>query len=381
MLARHAIKLTLLATVCVSGIFDWAYAITPPPPPPRIRENTNSLANEHWEVGLDERLWDAGRNVELMPNREVVLSGDRSINSLKTSNNKENIHLKLNGNKLSVGSGGVIIEGGRSHLISGGVLTSSFGTIKFTSIGDPVRHILPISSVISDNGAIKVGLEITNTSTGYNGIGFHGGQSNTFSGDVNLTGKVLLDLYKNAGVVSILGNLNVNGEARVSVFRSGQLGRGARVLLTSKSNARSVFGFNGNHEKNIKEVFNELKVNGNAVVSFSLDRNEKPHGLREIILDDLHVTEGSHLLVQEWQDGRDRLLVRKDSTHVRDSLGRIEFENHDTRTVNLRDYDKDYWELYALVPEPTTYGAIFGAVGLVAVSWGRQRRGLKPPES
>jgi len=81
-----------------------------------------------------------------------------------------------------------------------------------------------------------------------------------------------------------------------------------------------------------------------------------------------------YLLVKEWLDGRDRLLVRKDSAHVRDSLTRIEFENHDTRTVNLRDYDTDYWEIYALVPEPSTYGAILGSIGLVVVQW---RRGYR----
>jgi len=294
------------------------------------------------------------------------LRGDRSVNSLKTSANKvdikENVSLNLNGYKLTVGSGGVILEAGRSHIITGGRLTSNSGNIRFTSIGKPVKHILPISSVISDNGAIKVGIEITNTSTAYNGIGLFGNKANTFTGDVSIAGKVLLDLYKDSGVVSILGNLNVKKGAKVSIFGSGQLGRGARVLLTSRSNVRSVFGFSGRYKENIKEVFHELKVDGNAVVSFSLEGNQNPHGLREIILDDLQVMEGSHLLIKEWQDGRDRLLVRKDSAHVRDSLGRIEFENHDTRTVNLRDYDKDYWELYALVPEPSTYGSLFGAV-------------------
>jgi len=298
----------------------------------------------------------------------VILTGDRSVNSLRTSANKvdvkENHHLNLNGYKLIVGAGGVIIEGGRSHVVTGGILTSSSGTIKLTSIGDPVKHILPISSVISDNGAIKVGLEITNTSTTYNGIGLFGKRANNFTGDVNITGRVLLDLYKDAGVVSISGNLNVNEGAKVSVFRSGQLGRRARVLLKSKSNGLSTLGFNGGYEENIKEVFKELKVDGSAVVTFSSDINRKPHGRREIIIDDLDVMEGSHLLVQKWKDGRDRLLVKKSSAHVRDSLKRIEFENHDTRSVNLRDYDKDYWEIYALVPEPTTYGAVFGVAGL-----------------
>jgi len=89
-------------------------------------------------------------------------------------------------------------------------------------------------------------------------------------------------------------------------------------------------------------------------------------------LDDLEVTLGSYLLIKEWKDGRDRLLVKKDSAHVKDSLARIEFEGHDTRTVNIRDYDANYWEIYALVPEPAAYGTVLGAVGL-AVFFCRQR--------
>jgi len=362
------LKAVTLSLFLITGGMSYSYAQSPLPP----GENTNGLAGEKWEVGLDERLWDSSKNVQLAPDREVVLSGDRSINSLRTSANKENIHLNLNGHRLTVGSGGVIIEGGRSHIITGGALTSSVGNIKFTSIGNPAYHILPISSVISDNKNTRVGLEIINTSTTYNGIGLFGGHANTFTGDVNVTGRVLLDLYKDTGVVSILGNLNVKEGAKVSVLRSGQLGRGARVLLNSKSNAPSVLGLNGNYEKNIKEIFHELKVDGNAVVSFSLDNDRKPHGRREIILDDLQVMDGSHLLVKEWQEGRDRLLVKKSSEHVRDSLKRIAFENHDTQSVNLRDYDKDYWEVYALVPEPATYGLLLGAVVVGGVLLRRQ---------
>jgi len=274
-----------------------------------------------------------------------------------------------------------VVLGEKPHRVVGGTLTSSIGEIAFSLVAN-TTYLLPIESVIADNGGMRVGLNIVGPSTwlGYRGIGLTGNKANTFSGDINITGGARLDLYKEDGVVSVSGNLNVREGATAAVFRSGQIARKSRVLLQSKSKAPSVFGLTSAHRKDIREVFHELKVDGNAVVSFFLDKSQNPHGLREIILDDLDVMAGSHLLIKEWQNGRDRLLVRKDSAHVRDSLKRIEFEAHDTRSVNLRDYDKDYWEIYALVPEPATYGALFGAVGLMA-AWCRQRRGQKPRES
>jgi len=339
--------------------------------------------NQNWEVGLGEELWSKDKNVELTPNQDVLLTGDRELNSIKTAPNDNGSTklLNLNGHKLTIGEGGVVFAGGRPHIIEAGTLTSSVGRITFTPIAD-ATYLLSVTSIISDNKGSKVGIDLIGPRTwlGYRGIGLSGSKANTFTGDVNIIGGVRLDLYKDDGVISVSGNLNVKDGAVVSVYRSGQIARSARVLLQSKNKTASILGLNSHHKKDIKEEFSVLVVDGEGVIDFLLDKNKKPHGLREIILDDLQVLEGSHLLVKEWQDGRDRLLVRKDSAHVRDSLKRIEFEAHDTRSVNLRDYDKDYWEIYALVPEPATYGALFGAVGLMAV-WCRQRRGQKPRES
>jgi len=210
---------------------------------------------------------------------------------------------------------------------------------------------------------MKVGLDIVGPSTylGYRGIGLSGTYSNTFTGDLNVAGYVRLDLYKTGGATSVLGRLNIREGATAASFYGGQIGRNVRVLLQSKGK----FELRGEYENNITEKFNQLVVDGEGVVSFFEGGKGSSHGIREIILDDLDVMQGSHLLVKEWKDGRDRLLVRKDSAHVRESLKRVEFESHDTRTVNLRDYDKDYWELYALVPESSSYGVFFGMAALL----------------
>jgi len=326
----------------------------PPPPPP---------------VGLDEKLWDRSKNVELRKGN-IKITGDRELNSLRTVNVgiEASEIFELGRYKLTIGAGGVVVQGGRSHHFFGGMLTSSVGQIKFTPIAN-ATYLLSLASVIADNGNMKVGLDIIgpNSSLGYRGIGLSGGESNTFTGDVNISRYVRLDLYKTGGAISVLGNLNVREGATVASYRGTQLGRNVRVLLQSKGQAYSKYELRGEHQNDITEKFNQLVVDGKGVIDFFEGGQESSHGLREIIIDDLDVTAGSYLLVKEWQDGRDHLLVRKSSEHVHDSLGRIEFENHDTRSVNLRDYDKDYWEIYALVPEPTTYGAVFGAAGLSLV--------------
>jgi len=88
---------------------------------------------------------------------------------------------------------------------------------------------------------------------------------------------------------------------------------------------------------------------------------------RLLYLDDLSVCDGSTLVVQAWQKGIHRLLVRKDSQHLYESLEQIMFEHDKGAKAGLRDYNKDYWEIGPGFPEPATYGAIFasGAVGLV----------------
>jgi len=125
------------------------------------------------------------------------------------------------------------------------------------------------------------------------------------------------------------------------------------------------------------ERLHKIVVEGNSVIRFGKESGVWSH---HFLLDDLFVKEGGTLKITEWREGIDYLLVRKNSRHLYDVLGRIKFEGRAEHRAWVKDYDKDYWQVIPAFPEPGTYGALFGAVSLMA-AWGRQRRGQKLLES
>jgi len=67
-------------------------------------------------------------------------------------------------------------------------------------------------------------------------------------------------------------------------------------------------------------------------------------------------------------------LSIRPSAHLSESLERLVIEGYSAKKAGLRHYSSDYWEIGPGFPEPTTYGAIFGAVGLGLVSWRKHKR-------
>jgi len=120
--------------------------------------------------------------------------------------------------------------------------------------------------------------------------------------------------------------------------------------------------------KKVSERLHKLIVNGTGVVGFNSEgeKGNAPSSIRKLFLDDLEIKRDGQLLVVGWAEGRDHLLVRRDSEHLEESLKRIAFEGYDPNAIHLENYDKDYWEINAM-PEPAAYGAglMLGVVGLV----------------
>jgi len=125
-------------------------------------------------------------------------------------------------------------------------------------------------------------------------------------------------------------------------------------------------------EKYITERFHSLVVDGVGILEF--EGGLKNHYDRTLYLDNLLVSERSELIVRSWGEGRDRLLVRKDSRNLEESLSRIDFEGYDRRTISRREYDENYWEVFAQIPEPATCGAIFSVFGLGIFIFAKRNR-------
>jgi len=126
----------------------------------------------------------------------------------------------------------------------------------------------------------------------------------------------------------------------------------------------------GNEYSDLAETIHELVVEGYGVVDFG---KRLKYASRYFYIDDLIIKNDSKLIVTGWDDSRDRFLVRRNSKHVLDSLKRMGFVGYDSSRIKLVSFNKDYWEISPL-PEPSTYGAILGAVGLGFFAWRKKRR-------
>jgi hypothetical protein len=90
-----------------------------------------------------------------------------------------------------------------------------------------------------------------------------------------------------------------------------------------------------------------------------------------LYLDDLAMTAGSELLIRNWIDFTDFLLVRNTSTNVPDLLAQINFEGYGAGAY-WQEYDATFSRITP-VPEPSTYGAVLMAAGLGFAGWRRWR--------
>jgi len=283
----------------------------------------------------------------------------------------------------TVGSDGIWQRPGASRVIDDPKITSGVGRLDIhMSYGWP--HTLIINSPIVDNwsdpGPITVGLRIMGKVLGSpnvsiwetnapRGMVFLGGDlSNTFTGDVEVSDSNVLFLNKTGGARAISGNVTVSGGSSVVLWRSNQIADSSTVTLDGRQHM-SGFSFEAKNYS-MQEKFYRLTVKGEGVLYFY----KRPTS-RTLFLDDLLIEYGGVLHVADWVYSYCTLLVRKDSMHLNESLHRINFMGHPKKGNGLKDSGyRDYWEIVPWpTPEPATYGAIFGAVGLGLASWRKRR--------
>jgi len=119
-----------------------------------------------------------------------------------------------------------------------------------------------------------------------------------------------------------------------------------------------------------------------------------------LYIDELIIGVGSLLTVRNWFEGEDYLLVHRSKaaeylytpdqgeTAPGGILGatnqRVHFEGYSG--LFLSHYNEDYYEITPFprmgptyYPEPSTYGAIFGAMGLGILIWRNKRKRKSPP--
>jgi len=282
-----------------------------------------------------------------------------------------NASFYLNGLRLTVGDGGINAGGGFSNIWGDGETTAIGNTLRFYSKVGP-GNALRIEGWIADNAHGKVGLLVQKRNPYEIGVGIiriSGGYNSAFTGDVVVEGKDShLYLCKIGGVIAVRSNITVRNGRVAGIELSNQIADTSTVTLQGNG---STFSLNDVSHA-LSEKFRTLKVEGEGRVLFS--RKAADRYAKTLIVDDLIVDWGSDLSVEGWNAELDLFLIKKTSGNARSALSRIRFEGPDRQIVELRPYNAYYWKLYAS-PEPSTYGAIFGAVGLGIAIWRRRRRG------
>jgi len=249
--------------------------------------------------------------------------------------------------------------------INGGSLTAN-GTWIDIYIRSPYEtSILHIESVIT--GA--VGIDIIGGRPGQvRDVELRGSRSNTFTGTTLLTGGGLR-LAKNNGVTAIRGDIRARQGSALGLFHDNQINDSSDVYLSGSS----ILYFVSQYDTSLTERFHRLIVEDVGIVDFNATYGYT-HYSRWLYLDDLIINDGGRLIVKSWVDGTDHLLVRRENIDWA-TLWKIDFKGKVNRNVGYRNFNSDYVEIVPwATPEPETYGAIFGVLGLALVGWRRNVR-------
>jgi len=278
--------------------------------------------------------------------------------------------LNLGGN-VEVGAGGIWLNCKNNTYINGGSLTSEsyYLNIHLNINADSIERLW-INSPINNNSTSAIGLYVRAAGiwpvTGrWRAVGLGGATSNGFTGETIVGGRTVLALNKQAGATAIRGNVVLRKNTGLSFWGSNQVADYATVTMDSAHLNMHGAGY---------EKIHKLIVTGNSKILFGsavqfLNR-------RIFLLDELTISYLSSLEIMGWADGRDHFLVRRYSSGLNENLSRIKFNGRKEPKAGLRYYDTDYWEIIPAFPEPSTYGAIFGGLGMGLAFWSRRRRAV-----
>jgi len=280
-----------------------------------------------------------------------------------------------NGYKLTVKAPGIEIGSGKIPIFIGGTLTSSSSFLNFhllSQSGASGHSYVVVESIIADSNR-QVGLRVTGNEDGEGALYLRGNKSNTFTGNAEVSGRRNhLVLEKADGAIAARGDFLVKDRAIVRFAQSNQTLGTSTITL----NNYGVLEYSGNSD--ITNTFKKLIVENHGVVSFSHFHDENKNSKYHIYLDDLIINQGGHLAVHGWKAGRDFFLVKKTkgdagiSNNLADALTKLSFEGYDRNNIHLEDFNDEYWSISA-TPEPTTTGAILGAIGIGLWTWRRKR--------
>jgi len=311
--------------------------------------------------------------INASPTSDQVLNGNRRLNSLRLTGG---LQVDIGTRALTINAGALLSTGAANNTISGGLLGFR-GPRNYVHVYNTGGTGLTITSQIIGRTLIK---------TGPGNLTFSGATANALNGGAYVNeGRLIFN--KSAGIAAISSQigwkLTIGDRGHLAIVRLDnheQIANQADVWLLGgyADPARhvglaheGVLQFNGAGGAGLRETFRNLVVQGRGVIDF---RGGTQAEANFLLLDDLDVRYnlegGSVLMVRNWVEFEDRLLVKRSSANLDASLPYIHFEGYEPGAM-LYDYNTQYWEVRPS-PEPSTYGAILGAIGLGL--WARRKR-------
>ncbi|KXU34137.1 hypothetical protein AXK11_08830 [Cephaloticoccus primus] len=137
-------------------------------------------------------------------------------------------------------------------------------------------------------------------------------------------------------------------------------------------NEEAILRFGGNTKQSLRG----LQIQDRGVVDFV---GGALNGKENILYLDALTISGAdaQLIIRNWDDRADYLLVRRSygDVNIPPILNQIHFEGYGPamwREHYLEGYS-DYWQITPM-PEPGTYGAIFGSLAFGLIVWRNKRR-------
>jgi len=318
---------------------------------------TNYATDTQWT-------WGTSHNVSLGGND--MLTDDRTINSLRIVNSGS---LNLVGYTLTIDSGG-LLSTGADDLIKG--------------IGNVVTnrplflHVYGNRLRIEDKASFKGNIHLIKTGQG--ALELDSDATHEFAGVTINQG--IIRLLK--GFFSLTGIITVGDSAGIDMFEIGPnldnpivKTSGGFPEMTLRGNPygpstdAAILRFNGNTRQQLAK----LHIQDRGMIDFIGANKAAPNIL---YLDQLTFSDANaRLTIRNWNDQADYLLVRKiwGDANVPAILSRIYFEGYGPAKWHWHDLGSgygDYWQITPF-PEPSTYGAILGAIGMGLWIWRKQR--------
>jgi len=314
--------------------------------------------------------WLAAHNVSL--NQYRFASGTLTINSLRFASGGS-LNLSNFSTTLSLVSGGIIASG--SSVMQLGRLTTD---ADFLYVHIPSGRLDVTTEIFGAAGLVKSGGGL---------LRLHGTEANTYTGTTYVHDGILA-LEKLIGVNAIAGDLVVGdfkSTTTVTLVNSHQIADTATVTLrgvmhqqpTIAANIREgVLQFNNvGASPGLREAFDRLHIDGRGVLNFGGGEYARANYL---LLNRLTFADtSSRLIIRNWVEFEDYLLVRRvgNAGLIPPILSQIIFDGYGP--ARWVPYDNDHWQITPF-PEPATYGAILGALGIGLWGWRKRKKTCQP---